>query len=123
MKDKASDTYVLKEKWNHAEYIGDEDIYHRVKWRTVERIGFYIRPFQRWFFPCRKCQEELKNIVLNGTWIFGNKQYEPLIELNRDFKEIDDDSWVTLETHKATKAELKRLPDNEWNDLPLKDAR
>lgn len=123
MKDKTSKTYVLREKWNHAEYIDDEDTYHRVKWRTVERIGFYIRPFQNWFFPCRHCQETLKEIVLNSPWIFGNKQYEPLIEMNRDFKEIDDDSWVTFEEHKATKAEQERLPDMKWNNLPLEDAK
>lgn len=123
MKESPNLTNVLKEQWHHAEYIDDEGNYKRVKWRTVERLGFYIRPFQSWFFPCTECQANLKELALDSNWILGNKTYEPLVELNRDFKEIDDDSWVTFETHKATKAEEKRLPDNKWRDLPLEDAK
>jgi hypothetical protein len=110
---------VLEEKWHCAEYIDDDGVYQKVKWRTVERIGFYIRPLQLWFYPCRKCQAEIKKEFFESTWIFGNKDYEPMIEMNRDFDEIDDDSWITIESHPATKEEQKRFKDGKWHDLPL----
>ena len=116
MKESPENTPVLKEAWHIADYIDEDGKYKKMKWRTVERIGFYIRPFQTWFWPCKEDQEKLKQLAMNSAWIFGNKDYEPQIELNRDFKEIDDDSWVTLEEREPTKEEKERLKDGKWDE-------
>ena len=109
-------TVALGEQWYVAEYVDEEGKYQKVKWRTIEVFKFYVRPFNANFVPCKKCQQELKNLVLSSPWIFGNKDYEPQVELNRRFNEIDDDSWITLEEHKATPEEKKRLGTG-WNYL------
>ena len=116
MKENPENTIVLKETWHVADYIDEDGKYRKVKWRTVERIGFYIRPFQTWFYPCKEDQEKLKQIVMQSPWIFGNKDYEPQIELNRDFNEIDDDSWITTEERQPTKEEKERLKDGKWDE-------
>jgi len=108
---------VLREEWHIAEYIDEEGKYNKTKWRTVERIGFYIGPIGEWFFPCKEDQEKIKKMVLESRWIFGNKDYEPQIELQRDFKETDDDSFQTLEKREPTIEESKRLDDRKWHDI------
>jgi len=108
---------VLREKWKIAETIDDKGNYKKLKYRTVEQIGFYIRPLRQWFFPCKECQERLKKMMATGTWILGNKEYEPDIELNNTKDEIDDDSWITLEERKATPAEIKRIGLEGWENI------
>lgn len=108
---------VLRENWHEAEYIDEKGNYVKAKWRTIERIGFYIRPIQKWFFPCRDDQLEIKKLFLDSAWILGNKDYEPQIEMQRALKEIDDDSWQILEKRKPTDDEKKRMKEGKWYDL------
>lgn len=112
-----SESPVLKESWYLAEGIDEKGIYSKNQYRKVEQISFFIRPLREWFFPCEECQRKLKGQLQNGTWILGNKDYEPMIELNTTKNEIDDDSWFVVETHKATAEELKRLGLEGWKDL------
>ena len=108
---------LLREKWHISESIDEKGIYQKLKYRTVEYIGFYIRPLREWFFPCRQCQQKLKKMMANGTWILGNKDYEPMIELNNTKDDIDEDSWETLEERKATEEELERIGLEGWNTI------
>jgi len=107
---------VLRESWHIGESIDDKGNYKKMKYRKIEQIGFYIRPLRDWFFPCKHCQEELKKMMVTGTWILGNKGYEPMIELNSTKDEIDDTSWITLEARKATKEEIERIGYDGWED-------
>jgi len=108
---------VLKETWHVAETIDENGIYKKLRFREVEQIGFYIRPLREWFFPCPACQQELKWLMKEGTWILGNKEYEPMIELNNTKDEVDDESWETLEEHKATEEELERIGKEGWEEI------
>jgi hypothetical protein len=107
----------LKEEWHFGEEIDSKGIYKKVKYRKVERIGFYIRPLREWFFPCKQCQEKLKKQMAEGNWVLGNKEYEPDIELNNTKMEIDEDSFVTLEERKATNEEIERIGLDGYEDL------
>lgn len=109
LEDLGEDIHALKEKWHIGEEIDDKGIYKKIKFRKVERIGFYIRPLREWFFPCEHCQVALKKQMAEGNWILGNREYYPDIELNNSTMEIDEDSFVTLEERKATQEELKRI--------------
>jgi len=65
------------------------------------------------FVPCIACQKILTKLIEDAEQlIFGNKEYEPQLELNRKF-EIDDDSWKTVEKRPSTEEERKRLK-NDW---------
>ena len=108
---------VLRETWHIAETITDKGMYQKLKYRKVEQIGFYIRPAREWFFPCQECQKNLKKLLAEARWILGNKEYEPDIELNNVKNELDDESWITLEEHKATPAEIKRIGKDGWEEL------
>lgn len=109
---------VLRETWHSAEEVTEKGIYRKLKFRKVERIGFYIRPLREWWFPCPKCQQDLKKMLANGNWILGNKEYEPAIELNSSTEdEIDEASWQTLEEHKATPEEVKRIGIGGWENI------
>jgi len=110
-------TPVLREKWYVGESIDDKGNYKKLRYRKVEQIGFYIRPLREWYFPCQKCQEQLKKMMAEGAWTLGNKDYEPMIELNNTKDEIDDNSWITLEERKATPEELKRIGLEGWEDI------
>ena len=110
-------TPVLRESWHVTESIDENGVYKKLKYREIEQIGFYIRPLREWFFPCPKCQEELKKMMANGAWILGNKEYEPMIELNNTKDAIDDNSWITLEERKATPAEIKRIGLEGWEEV------
>jgi len=101
--------HVLNERWKLAESIDAKGMYQKLKYREINKISFYIRPLREHFAPCQACQQRLKEIMSNGTWILGNKSYEPLIELNSTRWEIDDNSWQVLDEHKATKEELERI--------------
>jgi hypothetical protein len=103
------DTHILSERWHLAEEIDNKGIYKKIKYRQVQRIGFYIRPLREWFYPCEHCQRELKKQMAEGNWILGNKDYYPEVELNTTNMDIDEDSFVTLEERKATLVELKRI--------------
>jgi hypothetical protein len=107
---------VLRETWYIAETITDKGIYQKLKYRKVERIGFYIRPLREWFWPSAEDQKRLKKLLAEGSWILGNKDYAPAIELNSTKDEIDDESWITLEEHKATPEELERIGKNGWQE-------
>jgi hypothetical protein len=108
---------ALREEWVLGEDIDDKGIYKKLKYRKVEQIGFYIRPLRDWFFPCPDCQKRLKQQMATGAWILGNQEYKPDIELNNTKDEIDDNSWITLEEHKATPAEIKRIGKDGWRDI------
>lgn len=108
---------VLRETWHLAESITSKGIYQKLKYREVEQISFYLRPAREWFIPCQHCQQKLKQTLAEARWILGNKDYEPPIELNSVKDELDDDSWVTLEEHKATPDELKRIGEDGWIKL------
>jgi hypothetical protein len=107
---------VLKEVWHIGESIDDKGNYRKQKYRKVEQLGFYIRPLRDWFVPCPHCQAELKKLLAEGRWILGNKEYEPRVELNTTKNEVDNDSWITLEERKATKAEIDRIGYDGWED-------
>ena len=110
-------TSVLKEEWFEAEGI-DEGIYTRSKYRQTETLGFYISPKGEWFHPCKHCQAKLKTLLIEGTWILGDKSIDPFIKLETKIDEIDDSSWVTVEKHVATKEEITRLRRNDyWSNL------
>ncbi len=102
-------TPVLRETWFTAETIDKDGNYEKLKARKVEQLSFFIRPLGEWFIPCRDCQVKLKKMMQEGKWILGNKSYEPLVELNNQRDELDEDSWQTLEKRKATKEELERI--------------
>ncbi len=108
---------VLREEWHIAESIDEKGIYKKLKYREIEQIGFYIRPAQEWFHPCVNCQKKLRQILGEARWILGNKSYEPPIELNNVKDEIDDASWETLEEHKATPEEIKRIGKEGWEKI------
>jgi len=108
---------ALRETWKMAETIDDKGIYKKMKFREIEQIGFYIRPMREWFFPCPDCQKRLKEQFAEARWILGNNEYKPDIELNNVKDELDDSSWVTLEEHKATPEEIKRIGKDGWEDL------
>ncbi len=108
---------VLRETWYMGETIDNDGTYRKVKYRKIERLGFYIRAIREWYYPCEECQQELKKLLAEGKWILGNKDYEPAIELNTTEDEIDDDSWKDIEKHMATKEEIKRIGIGEWRDI------
>jgi hypothetical protein len=108
---------VLRETWHTAESITEKGIYQKMKYREVERIGFYIRPLREWFWPSQEDQKRLKKMLAEGSWILGNDDYKPAIELNTTTDELDDESWVTLEEHKATPEEIKRIGLEGWERL------
>lgn len=108
---------VLREKWHVAETIDDNGIYKKLKYRNIERIGFYIRPAREWFFACPECQKKLKKLLAEARWILGNKEYEPDIELNNVKDELDDNSWEILEEHKATPEQIKRIGKRGWEEI------
>jgi hypothetical protein len=108
---------VLREEWHIAESIDGKGIYKKLKYRMIEQIGFYIRPAREWFFPCPECQKKLRKILAEARWILGNKEYKPDIELNNVKDELDDESWITLEEHKATLEEIKRIGKEGWEEI------
>ncbi len=112
---------TLKEKWHMAESIDEEGIYKKLRYREVEKIGFYIRPLRNWFYPCPHCQQKLKEMMAKGSWILGNKAYEPMIELNTtNESEPDDKSFKVVEKRKATKEEIEvALPRRTWRGIAL----
>lgn len=110
-------TSALREEWHIAETIDDDGIYKKLKYRTVEQIGFWIRPAKKWCFPCPECQKKLKELLANAKWTLGNKDYEPAIELNNTTDEVDEDSWFTLEEHEATNEERKRIKIGGWEEI------
>jgi hypothetical protein len=107
---------VLKEKWHTAETIRDDGTYEKLKWRSVQQLSFYIRPAKEWFVPCHDCQNKLRTLLADAEWILGNKNYEPAIEMNSVKDELDESSWETLEKHKATPEELKRIGKDGWEE-------
>jgi hypothetical protein len=117
MNEQTKNTPVLKETWHTAETITSEGIYQKLKFREVEQITFYLRPAREWFIPCPTCQKRLKITLAQARWILGNKEYDPPIELNSVKDELDDDSWVTLDEHKATPEEIKRIGIDGWEKL------
>ena len=117
MNEQTKNTPVLKETWHTAETITSEGIYQKLKFREVEQITFYLRPAREWFIPCPTCQKRLKITLAQARWILGNKEYDPPIELNSVKDELDDDSWVTLDEHKATPEEIKRIGIDGWKKL------
>jgi len=108
---------VLRETWHTAETVTEKGVYRKLKYRTVERIGFYIRPLREWFWPSEDDQKRLKKLLAEGSWILGNDDYKPAIELNSTQDEIDDDSYKTLEEHKATPEEITRIGLNGWENI------
>ena len=99
---------IIQEKEFITEYIDDEGNYLKVKGREIEQIGFFLRFIHEHFIPCKECQKKLLHMVHNAkTWTLGNKDYEPLVELWKEF-EIDDKAFIELEKHKATKEELEK---------------
>jgi len=108
---------VLRERWHIAESIDQHGNYEKLKYRKVEQISFFIRPLGEWFIPCSDCQKKLKKMMAEGRWILGNKDYEPMIELNNKRNEIDDDSWQKLEKRKATKEEIERIGLEGWEEV------
>lgn len=109
---------VLNQNIHFAEEVTDKQKYRKLRYRTIEQIGFYIRPARVWFFPCKQDQQKLKRILANATWILGNKEYEPPIELNNTKDEINDSSWETVEERKATKEEMDRIGIGGWHNIP-----
>jgi len=101
----------------YAEEVTEEGIYKKHKALKVEQIGFYIRPARVWFYPCVEDQKKLKKLLAEATWILGNRQYEPDIELNNTNMEIDDASWEVVDEHKATKEEIDRIGLGGWDTL------
>jgi hypothetical protein len=108
---------VLEETWHLAETIDEKGTYQKLKYREIEQISFYVRPAREWFIPCPECQKKLKKLLAEARWILGNKNYEPPVELNSVKDEIDDDSWTTLEEHKATPVELERIGKEGWERI------
>ncbi len=108
---------ALEETWHLAEEITSEGIYRKLKYREVEQISFYIRPAREWFIPCKECQQRLKKQLAEARWILGNDDYKPAIELNSIKDEIDDDSWLTIDEHKATQEEIKRIGIDGWERI------
>jgi len=110
-------TPALNEKFFLAESIDEKGIYEKLEYREVEQISFYIRPAREWFFPCPDCQKKLKQTMANARWIFGNKDYEPAIELNNVKDELDEDYTHAIIHRKATKEELDRIGLEGWEKI------
>lgn len=43
---------------------------------------FDFRDRGSFFVPCKDCQTKLSSIIFDGQWTIGNKDYQPLVELN-----------------------------------------
>lgn len=117
MSKEIKNTPVLRETWHTAETITSEGIYQKLKFREVEQITFYLRPAREWFIPCPHCQQKLKKTLADARWILGNHDYDPPIELNSVKDEVDDESWTTIEEHKATPEEIERVGIDGWERL------
>ena len=97
------------------EYI-DEETGDYVKATCNEdgRFRFYLRAFKTWFYPCGECQKDLYEKTMGSDQLYiGNKDYDPPVELSRDWV-IDDDSWVELDRHKATLKDYKQIYGYNW---------
>lgn len=114
---------ALRVSIHFAEEITQNGEYHRLRYREIEQISFYIRPLGETFVPCSDCQKKLKKIMAEGKWILGNNQYEPAIELNNKRDEIDDNSWETIEKRKATPEEIKRIGLEGWENIEPWDVK
>ena len=118
MKDSPALTPVLRETWEYSEEIDEQRNYKLIKHRKIEQLAFYIRPLREWFIPCIECQNKLKQKLINGRWILGNKEYKPDIELNTLKNEIDEESFTILRTRKATEKELERIGIDGYETIP-----
>jgi len=88
-----------------ADYISDTEPPEYVKSRATSQIlySFFIRFAHANFKPCPECQDKIHRIIEEADDLyFGNKSYEPAIEIHR-FWEIKEDTWADIERHPATK--------------------
>ncbi len=108
---------ALSEKYFEAESIDSNGFYEKLLYREIEQLSFYIRPAREWFIPCPTCQQKLKRQMANARWIFGNKDYEPAIELNNVKDELDEDYTHAILHRKATQAEIDRIGIDGWKKL------
>jgi hypothetical protein len=82
------------------------------------RYLFYLRFIKEHYCPCESCQEKLHELITKSSkLILGNKDYDPPVELSRDW-DIDDNSWKELERRKPTLEEFKKLQNysDKWKD-------
>lgn len=102
-------------KERETEWINEETgKYERNRCKEDSRYKFYLRFVQEHFTPCLECQKALHDLIYNADKLYlGNKSYEPAIELSRQW-EIDDHSWVELETREPTKADFKLIYGMNW---------
>lgn len=110
---------VITERWKLAEEVTEKKVYKKLKYREVKRVYFRIRPIRENFEPCSECQLKLQKMLAEGSWILGNKSYEPAIELNAIGWDTDDHSFETIEEHQATPEEIERIGIDGWNHLGL----
>ena len=92
------------------EYIDDEtDEYVKSTAFAHPRFRFYLRAFKAWFYPCEECQKKLHDIIQIGDSLYlGNKEYEPAIELSRDWV-TDEETTIELERRLPTKEDFGRI--------------
>ena len=104
------------------EYIEDDTgDYVKSTCRQDGRFRFYLRAFKTWFYPCGECQKELyENTIGSDNLYLGNKDYDPPIELSRDWV-IDDESWVELERRQATLKDYKHVYGYSWKKWTPKE--
>ena len=108
---------TLKTVYHTAETIDEKGQYTKYKYRKINRLSFYIRPLREWFIPCVSCQQKLKTMLATGSWILGNKQYLPAIELNTTTNDFDEEYEENIETRKATEEEIKRIGFDGWEEI------
>lgn len=99
-----------------AEYIDDDIPFEYLKYRFIDHIKykFYLRFIKKHFTPCDECQTKLHTLITESDdLILGNKDYDPLIELNRTWKIIKE---TEIERRKATKEDYKRIYGYRWEN-------
>src|SRR4030042_512568 len=103
----------LKRKPFEFERVEEKDgklFYTKSKSEYLTYLGFWLRFCSRHWRPCQECQKELmKTIADADSWVFGNKDSEPQIELYKHTNEINDNAWEEVERREISEAEAKRL--------------
>lgn len=88
----------------------DEDIegLDYVKTEGLQQLfyKFWLRFISKGFKPCPECQEQLHETISQADNLYlGNKDYLPLITLERHW-EVIDKAWKEVERHTATEKDF-----------------
>lgn len=92
---------------NFYQNIRNNKLYYSFNMRFIGKVLTWE------FRPCQKCQKEIRKSMEEAESVtIGNEKYEHPVEFNRRIVD-DDQTFFTVEKHKATKKEQTEIGD-KW---------